>query len=88
MNNDYLTLEIIANNHPGVMSHVTGLFSRRGFNIEGIHCGPLANKELSKILILLRQDRFSIQIIKQLEKLYDVQEVSRLEGFDNSLFFT
>ena len=34
-------LELTVNNHPGVMSHVCGLFSRRGYNVEGILCMPV-----------------------------------------------
>ena len=34
-------IELIVNNHHGVMSHITGLFSRRGFNLDGILCGKI-----------------------------------------------
>ena len=36
-------LEIDVNNHPGVMSHVVGLFSRRAYNVEGILCLPVGD---------------------------------------------
>ena len=36
-------LEIDVNNHPGVMSHVVGLFSRRAYNVEGIICVPVGS---------------------------------------------
>ena len=34
-------VKLTVNNHPGAMSHITGLFSRRGFNLEGILCAPV-----------------------------------------------
>jgi acetolactate synthase-1/3 small subunit len=36
-------LELDVNNHPGVMSHVVGLFSRRAYNVEGILCMPVGS---------------------------------------------
>ncbi|MCG3147073.1 MAG: hypothetical protein PCFJNLEI_00510 [Verrucomicrobiae bacterium] len=36
-----VTLELTVQNHPGVMSHVCGLFARRAFNVEGILCLPV-----------------------------------------------
>lgn len=38
----HVTLELAVRNHPGVMSHVCGLFARRAYNVEGILCMPLA----------------------------------------------
>lgn len=70
-------LEIDVNNHPGVMSHVVGLFSRRSFNVEGILCLPLAAGERSRIWLLVNEDRRLNQMIKQMEKLEDVIEVRR-----------
>lgn len=73
-------LEIDVNNHPGVMSHVVGLFSRRAFNVEGILCLPLATAERSRIWLLVNEDRRLGQMIKQMEKLEDVIEVRRHEA--------
>ena len=36
-------LELTVNNHPGVMSHVCGLLSRRAYNVEGILCLPIGD---------------------------------------------
>lgn len=65
-------LEIDINNHPGAMSHVVGLFSRRAFNIEGIHCVPVGDSQKSRIWLLLKADERVPQLIKQLDKLEDV----------------
>ena len=69
-------IELIVRNHPGVMSHITGLFSRRAFNLEGIICGPIEDGSRSRMYLLINTDNRLQQMIKQLEKLYDVFEVS------------
>lgn len=81
-----IVLELIVNNHAGVMSHVTGLFSRRGFNIEGILCGKIGDGSRSRIYLLLESEEGLDQIIKQLEKLYDVIEVNHQKDVDSSIF--
>jgi acetolactate synthase-1/3 small subunit len=68
-------LELRVNNHPGVMSHVAGLFSRRAFNIEGILCGPVGDGRLSRMYLLVDEDRRLQQLLRQLEKLHDVLDV-------------
>lgn len=68
------------------MSHITGLFSRRGYNLEGIVCAPYGGKLKSRMYLLV-QDRSRLeQIIKQLEKLYDVDEVKIKKDYDHTLF--
>ncbi|MDP4180285.1 MAG: acetolactate synthase small subunit [Bacillota bacterium] len=74
-NNSYCVIEITVKNHPGVMSHITGLFARRAFNLEGILCGKIGDSEDSRIYLLVDNDERLDQIIKQLQKLYDVMEV-------------
>ena len=48
-------LELTVNNHPGVMSHVAGLFARRAFNIEGILCGPVGDGRTSAVYLLVNE---------------------------------
>lgn len=86
MNNNYLVVELIVNNHPGVMSHITGLFARRSFNLEGILCGQLGDGSMSYMYLLVKNDRFLDQIVKQLKKLYDVLEVNVKEDYDYTVF--
>ena len=69
-------IELKVRNHPGAMSHITGLFARRGFNLEGIVCGPVGDGAQSRMVLLVNGDRRLEQMQKQLEKLYDVLEVS------------
>lgn len=78
-------LEIDVNNHPGVMSHVVGLFSRRAYNVEGILCLPLGNGERSRIWLLVNEDARLAQMIKQAEKLVDVISVKR-HAADHEVF--
>lgn len=70
-----LQLEVV--NHPGVMSHVVGLFSRRLFNVEGILCLPVGDGCHSRIWLQVREDGRLPQLLKQLEKLEDVVGVQR-----------
>ena len=44
---DNVILELTVRNHPGVMTHVCGLFARRAFNVEGILCLPIQGSEHS-----------------------------------------
>ncbi|NHC05698.1 acetolactate synthase small subunit [Azonexus fungiphilus] len=70
-------LEIDVANHPGVMSHVVGLFSRRAYNVEGILCLPVGDGRQSRIWLLVGEDQRLPQMIRQLEKLEDVGAVRR-----------
>jgi acetolactate synthase-1/3 small subunit len=81
-----LVIELTVKNHPGVMSHITGLFSRRAFNMEGILCGRIGDGSLSRMYLLINKDDRLEQIVKQLEKLYDVIDVSIHENYDISVF--
>lgn len=72
-------LSIIVRNRPGVMSHVSGLFTRRGFNIDSIAVGATENPEVSTITIVMRGDENDLrQFQGQLLKLGDVIEARSL----------
>jgi len=79
------TLELTVNNHPGVMSHVCGLFARRSFNVEGILCMPVGDGRRSRIWLRVNEDARLEQMIKQLQKLEDVLAV-RPHGADHAVF--
>ncbi|WP_145521934.1 acetolactate synthase small subunit [Yersinia aldovae] len=76
-NAEQVTLVLTVRNHPGVMSHICGLFARRAFNVEGILCMPLASGEESRIWLQVVDDQRLLQMISQLEKLEDVLAVRR-----------
>ena len=72
-------LSILVENHAGVLSRVSGLFSRRGYNIESLSVGMTENPQLSRITVVAVGDAGIIeQIRRQLEKLVDVLEVAEL----------
>ncbi|NQU45357.1 ACT domain-containing protein [bacterium] len=68
-------IDLLVQNHAGVMSHVTGLFSRRAFNLEGILCGPVEDGAQSRMFLLVNEDRRLPQLLNELAKLYDVIHV-------------
>lgn len=70
-----LVLELRVRNHPGTMSHITGLFARRAFNLEAIVCAPIGEGEMSRMLLLVRDEPRLEQVERQLAKLYDVIEI-------------
>ncbi|QBH96293.1 acetolactate synthase 1 small subunit [Limnobaculum zhutongyuii] len=74
-----IALELIVRNHPGVMSHICGLFARRAFNVEGILCMPLKGDTQSRIWLLVQKDQRLSQMVSQVEKLEDVQQVKYSE---------
>lgn len=77
-------LEVTVNNHPGVLMHVCGLFSRRAYNVEGILCLPVGDGTHSRIWLKVKEDARLEQVIKQLFKLEDVREVQR-HGADHAV---
>ena len=74
------TLSVLVENHPGVLSRVAGLFSRRGFNIESLAVGVTEDPEVSRITIVGDGDEYVVeQVSKQLNKLIDVIKIKQLE---------
>lgn len=70
------TLSVLVNDHPGVLSRISGLFSRRGFNIDSLTVGPSEEVGLSRMTITTTGDEATVeQVIKQLHKLIDVIKV-------------
>ena len=69
-------LSILVDNHAGVLSRITGLFSRRGYNIDSLSVGETETEDISRITVVVICDDDAIdQIIKQVEKLIDVRRV-------------
>ena len=76
-------LELTVRNHPGVMSHICGLFARRAFNVEGILCLPLACGDRSRIWLQVNDDQRLEQMISEIDKLEDVVQIKRdVDGAD------
>ena len=83
------TLAVLVANKPGVLARVSGLFSRRGYNIESLAVGMTEKPEISRMTIVVEgDDRVLRQVISQLSKLIDVISVSDLppsESVDRGL---
>ncbi|QJD87513.1 acetolactate synthase small subunit [Cohnella herbarum] len=75
------TIAILVNDQPGVMQRVSGLFGRRGFNIESITVGSSEEPGLSRMVIVTTGDDHTLeQVQKQLYKLIDVIKVIDVSG--------
>jgi acetolactate synthase I/III small subunit len=73
------TLSVLVENHPGVLSRVAGLFSRRGFNIDSLAVGVTENKDISRMTIIVDGDDYTVeQVSKQLNKLIDIIKIKQL----------
>lgn len=74
-----LVLAILVKNTAGVLSRVTGLFSRRGYNIDSLTVGETLDKEISRITVTCFGDELILDQIKnQVSKLVDVIEITDL----------
>lgn len=74
-----LKLSILVDNTPGVLSRVSGLFSRRGYNIDSFSAGVTQNPAYSRMTIVVTGEELILeQIEKQLAKLEDVREIIEL----------
>ncbi len=69
-------LSVLVKNSSGVLSRVSGLFSRRGYNIDSLTVGSTENPSISRMTItLMADDDVLEQVKKQLDKLEDVIRV-------------
>lgn len=68
-------LRLSVNNHPGVMSHICGLFAGRAYNLEGILVTPEADGATCRMWLVVKDDGRMDQIVKQVSKLHDVLDV-------------
>ncbi len=74
-----MVLSILVDNTAGVLSRVSGLFSRRGYNITSLTVGETENPAFSRMTVVVKGDEQILdQIYKQVEKLEDVVEITEL----------
>ena len=86
-------LSILVDNTSGVLSRISGLFSRRGYNIDSLTVGETENAEYSRMTVVVRGDDHILdQIEKQLAKLEDnadketaIELLLSAKGFDSSV---
>ncbi len=73
------TISVLVENHAGVLSRISGLFSRRGFNIDSLAVGVTDDPSVSRITIIADGNEYTVeQLEKQLNKLIDVIKVKTL----------
>ena len=78
--------QLIVDNTAGVLSRISGLFSRRGYNIESITAGVTADSRFTRITIVASgDDEILDQIEKQVAKLVDVRDIRELAP-ENSVY--
>lgn len=75
-----MVLSLLVDNQAGVLSRVSGLFSRRGYNIDSLTVGVTENPHFSRMTVAASGEPEALeQIYKQLEKLVDVVEITELK---------
>ena len=83
------TLSVLVEDEAGVLTRISGLFARRGFNIESLAVGPTETEGISRItMVLPGDDRTIEQLIKQLYKLPNVirvQDITKLPCIEREL---
>ena len=79
-------LSVLVRNSSGVLTRVSGLFSRRGFNIDSLTVGRTEEEDISRMTIVIAGDMEVVeQVIKQLNKLEDIINIQELIS-DNSVY--
>lgn len=79
MESKQFVIGVIVSNVSGVLSRVSGMFTRRGFNIDCLTVGETESREFSRITVVFHgDDEMKERIVRQLEKLHDVKEVEVL----------
>ena len=83
MNTEKFAVELIVSNHYGVLNRITGLYSRRGCNIDSMNVNETADPEVSRMLIVSRGGEYvQRQMVMQLRKLYDVKDVTLMRNIN------
>ena len=74
------TISVLVSNRPGVLTRISALFSRRGFNIESLAVGPTEREDISRMTVVaeVNDDAALEQVVKQLNKLIEVRKVLEL----------
>ncbi|NLF35770.1 MAG: acetolactate synthase small subunit [Clostridiaceae bacterium] len=79
MKKEQFILSVLVANHAGVLTRISGLFSRRNYNIDSLNVAVTEDANLSRMTIIARGDEATRQqIAKQLSKLHDVKKIDIL----------
>ncbi|MDD4047667.1 MAG: acetolactate synthase small subunit, partial [Clostridia bacterium] len=77
-------LSVLVEDRPGVLTRISGLISRRAFNIESIAAGYTEEKDMTRITIVVKGDDREIeQVTNQLARLVDVIKIVDLTVIDS-----
>ena len=77
---DRHTLSVLVEDVPGVLARISGLFSRRGFNIDSLAVGPTEQPGISRMTVVVDVEQLPLeQVTKQLNKLINVVKIVELE---------
>lgn len=80
MENNQYVIGVIVSNISGVLSRVSGMFTRRGFNIDCLTVGETESSGFSRITVVFHgEEETKERIVRQLQKLHDVKEVEVLD---------
>ena len=75
------TLSVLVEDESGALSRISGLFARRGFNIDSLAVGPAETKGVSRLTMVVEGDDQTLQqMTKQLNKLFNVLGVADLSN--------
>lgn len=78
------TLSVLVENKPGVLTRVSALFTRRGFNIHSLAVGPTEREDISRITVIADAEGPAMdQVVKQLNKLVNVLKIVELDPQDS-----
>ena len=69
------TISVLVENKPGVLARISGMFSRRGFNIDSLAVGPTDDEAVSRMTIVIDRADSPEQVVKQLNKLIHVLKI-------------
>lgn len=75
------TIGMLVSNHFGVLTKISGMFSRRGFNIDSLTVGVTEIPDFSRMTVTMSGDEYARdQIIKQLSKIQEVKEIKEMDS--------
>ena len=75
------TLSVLVEDESGALSRISGLFARRGFNIDSLAVGPAETRGISRLTMVVEGDDQTLQqMTKQLNKLFNVLGVADLSN--------
>lgn len=73
------TIGVVMDNKPGVLSRISTLLARKGFNIDSITAGPTSNHDVTRMTVVVEGDDYvADQAAKEMDKLEDVLKIERL----------